>query len=198
MLVLLITYLILNLFVLRKKGGKDGPNADGAEGKTDEKEALIRAKIEHYSALVNRYIFAILRGVAWVISAIFCVVICLLFFAIYCTIFEQQWLASTPFFGADFISQITHQFGLPTTLYGLTTALILLLVVSYSCITLLLKRKVNKWFIYSALIVWISLIFSAVISYSNHFESKAQITNPAQTIESSDNNTKGEKEVKIN
>lgn len=161
---LLISYLVLNLILLRNKASKKGSDIDGIDNEINEKEAILREKIERFTVTLNGYVAIISKVVGWAVSTILIVASLLLFGAIYCALFEAEWLSSTSLFGFSFLSQIIVNYGLQSTLYGLVIAAIALICIVYTVITLLMKRKPDRWVLFSALAIWIILIVCAIVS----------------------------------
>ena len=170
MLILLTTYLILNLYVLLKKISKKGRGMDDAEA--SENEARFREKVERFTTRLNNLILTLLKGIAWILSAIFMVVIVLLFVAIYYTIFDIQALNSASFWGIDLLIQYVNLFTPQTITYGLAMAAFLLICITYIIITLLLKRKPNKWVFWGIVTLCIALIIGAIATDSVSFTPK--------------------------
>ena len=188
MLILLTTYLILNLYVLLKKLSKKGRGMDDTEA--SENEARFREKVERFTTRLNNLILTILKGIAWILSAIFMVVIVLLFVAIYYTIFDIQALNSASFWGIDLLIQYVNLFTPQTITYGLAMAAFLLICITYIIITLLLKRKPNKWVFLGIVTLCIALIIGAIATDSVSFTPKN--SHPQSTAE-----IKSEKGAKI-
>ena len=196
MLILLMTYLILNLYILLKKLSKKGKGVDGSDAESVEKEARFREKVERFTTRLNSIIFTLLKGVAWILSGVFTVVIVLLFIAIYYTIFDIQVLNSTSFWGVDLLIQYANLFTPQTITYVLAIAAILLICITYITISLLLKQKLNKWIIYGVIILCIALIIGALATDSVGLIPKRDTTSHSQTVESSNVEIESVKETK--
>lgn len=163
MLILLISYLFLNLFARRKRGSKGEIDIDGNEVEMREGMADLREKIERLAAKLKRYIPIIFKGVAWLFSAVFALITLLLFCTVLYTIFEPEWLTSTTIFETDLLQEITQDFSTQEVIHGMIITVIPLLFITYFITVLLLKRRLNRWFIFCTLEVWIALLIWAVI-----------------------------------
>ena len=148
---------------------KKGSDIDGNDA---EKDARFREKVERFTTRLNNLILTLLKGIAWILSAIFMVVIVLLFVAIYSTIFDIQALNSASFWGIDLLIQYVNLFTPQTITYGLAMAAFLLICITYIIITLLLKRKPNKWVFWGIVTLCIALIIGAIATDSVSFTPK--------------------------
>lgn len=138
---------------------KKGSDIDGNDA---EKDARFREKVERFTTRLNNLILTLLKGIAWILSAIFMVVIVLLFVAIYYTIFDIQALNSASLFGLDAMLQYAYQYSHQTIIYGVAIAAIILICITYLIVVFLLKRRPNRWFILGLTTLCIALIVCAI------------------------------------
>ena len=193
MLIILMSYIILNLYVLLKKMKNKGAGIDENDPEAIEKDARFREKVERFTHKLNALIFAILRVVAWILSAVFTVAIIILFVALYYVIFEPQALNSASLFGLDAMLQYAYQYTPQTIIYGLAIAAVLLISITYLIVVFLLKRRPNKWLILGLATLCIALIVCAITDDNVSITPRENIGSIEQTTECIDTEIKSEK-----
>ena len=169
---------------------KKGSDIDGNDA---EKDARFREKVERFTTRLNNLILTLLKGIAWILSAIFMVVIVLLFVAIYYTIFDIQALNSASFLGIDLLIQYVNLFTPQTITYGLAMAAFLLICITYLIVVFLLKRRPNRWFILGLTTLCIALIVCAITNDNVSLTPREGTNSVQQTTECFDPEVKSGK-----
>ena len=164
MIWLLLSYFIINIVLKRRKAKRE---SRGLEGDIDNEtrkreEAVIMAKIERVFEKIQRIVAIFWRVIAGIVIA----PICAIAVAILATIFDIAFGKDASIFlfeKIDFLGEFFNNYGATATTFSLVIALIPLLYIAYLAIVLLAKAKHYHWVLWSALILWVATISTAII-----------------------------------
>lgn len=164
MIWLLLSYFIINIVLKRRKAKRE---SRGLEGDIDNEtrkreEAVIMAKIERVFEKIQRIVAIFWRVIAGIIIA----PVCAIAVTILATIFDIAFGKDASIFlfeKIDFLGEFFNNYGAAATTFSLVIALIPLLYIAYLAIVLLAKAKHYYWVLWSALILWVATISTAII-----------------------------------
>lgn len=164
MIWLLLSYFIINIVLKRRKAKRE---SRGLEGDIDNEtrkreEAVIMAKIERVFEKIQRIVAIFWRVIAGIVIAPVCAIAVTILATIFDIAFGKD--ASILLFEKiDFLGEFFNNYGATATTSSLVIALIPLLYIAYLAIVLLAKAKHCYWVLWSALILWVATISTAII-----------------------------------
>ena len=164
MIWLLLSYFIINIVLKRRKAKRE---SRGLEGDIDNEtrkreEAVIMAKIERVFEKIQRIVAIFWRVIAGIVIAPVCAIAVTILATIFDIAFGKD--ASILLFEKiDFLGEFFNNYGAAATTFSLVIILIPLLYIAYLAIVLLARAKHCYWVLWSALILWIATISTAII-----------------------------------
>ena len=164
MIWLLLSYFIINIVLKRRKAKRENRGLEGdIDNETRKREeAVIMAKIERVFEKIQRIVAIFWRVIAGIVIAPVCAIVVTIIDTIIDIAFGKG--ASIFLFERiDFLGEFFNSYGAATTTFSLIIVLIPLLYIAYLAIVLLAKAKHCYWVLWSALILWVATISTAII-----------------------------------